>query len=186
MKLQVTKRAATQKSEAKKLRREGFIPAVLYVRNNAGETISVKSNEFGAFLRNVKPGHLPTSIFTLVDETGRERRVIVKDIQYNIVNYNVIHLDFEELLDEHKVNVKIPVEFTGQIECVGIKAGGVLRQVIRHVLVNCYPQHIPNCFVVDIRDLNLKQSKRVSDIKIPETVRPLMNLHEVIGVIVKR
>jgi large subunit ribosomal protein L25 len=186
MKLQVKKRAAEKKSEAKKLRREGFIPAVLYVKEKAGETFSVKTAEFDSFLRHVRPGHLPTSIFTLVDEEGRERRVLVKDIQYNVVNYQVTHLDFEELLEQHKINVKIPIECTGQIECVGIKLGGVLRQVIRHVRIRCLPKDIPSFFELDVRELGLRQSKRLSDILFPETVRPLMNMNEVVAVIVKR
>lgn len=186
MKLQVMKRSAEKKCEAKKLRREGFIPAILYVKEKAGEPISVKASEFGAFLRNVRPGHLPTSIFILVDETGKERRVLVKDIQYNIINYHVSHLDFEELLDDHKINVKIPIECTGQVECMGIKLGGVLRQVIRHVRVRCLPAHIPASFELDVRELGLRQSKRLADIQMPETVRPLANLEEVVAVIVKR
>jgi large subunit ribosomal protein L25 len=159
---------------------------VLYVREKEGETFAVKSSEFGAFLRQIKQGHLPTTIFTLVDSKGKERRAIVKDIQYNPVNYNVIHLDFEELLDDHKVNVKVPVECIGMVDCVGIKLGGVLRQVIRHVRVRCLPKDLPSFFELNVKELGLKQSKRVADIDIPNTVRPLIGAKEVVAVIVKR
>ena len=148
MKLQTVKRAAGSKSEIKKLRREGYIPAVLYVKEKNGETLAIQANEFSSFLRNVKPGHLPTSIFTLVDDKGKERRVLIKDIQYEITNYAVTHLDFEELAEGHKINVKVPIECTGQVDCVGIKLGGVLRQVIRHVRVRCLPKDLPSLFRV--------------------------------------
>lgn len=186
MKLQTLQRSGNKKSEVKKLRNEGFIPAVLYVREKAGETLAIKTAEFNAFLRGVKSGHLPTTTFTLVDDKGNERRALVKDIQYNIITYEVIHLDFEELLDEHKVNVKVPIECIGMADCPGIKLGGVLRQVIRHARVRCLPKDMPTYFELDVRDLNLKQSKRLGDITIPETVRPLADLNEVVAVIVKR
>lgn len=186
MKLEITPRKAKSKSEVNKLRREGFIPAVLYVKGKEGETLAVKSAEFAAFLRNVKAGHLPTTVFTLTDSKGKGRRAIIKDIQYNITNYSVIHLDFEELVDGEKVNVKVPIECIGMADCVGIKLGGVLRQVIRHVRVNCLPKDLPENFTLDIKELGIKQSKRLSDIEIPKNVRPLANLNEVVAVIVKR
>lgn len=186
MKLNTTPRTATKKSEAHRLRREGFIPAVLYAKDKEGQTFAVKSSEFSSFLRGVKPGHLPTSKFVLVDGKGHERKVIIKDIQYNITNYNVIHLDFEELVEGQKINVKIPVECSGQAESPGVKLGGVLRQVIRHVRVRCLPKDLPTFFDLDVRDLGIKQSKRVGDIKFPENIRPLADLNEVVAVIVKR
>jgi len=186
MKLQTVKRAADKKSEVKKLRREGYIPAVLYVKDNNAETMAVNASEFSSFLRDVKPGHLPTTIFTLVDDKGKERRVVIKDIQYEITTYAVTHLDFEELVADHKINVKIPIECIGQVDCVGIKLGGVLRQVIRHVRVRCLPKDLPPYFELDVRELGLRQSKRLKDLQIPKTVRPLVDLNEVVAVIVKR
>ncbi len=186
MKLQTIKRAANSKSEVKRLRREGFVPAVLYVKDKEGETLAVNANEFGAYLRQVKSGHLPTTVFTLVDENGRERRVVVKDIQYEITTYAITHLDFEELVDGHKINIKVPIECIGQVDCIGIKLGGVLRQVIRHVRIRCLPKDLPTYFELDVRELGLKQSKRLKDLQIPKTVRPLVDLNEVVAVIVKR
>lgn len=179
-------RTAQKKSEANKLRREGFIPAIIYHKDKAGETIYVQSDEFSAFLRGVQPGRLSTSVFTLVDGKGKERRVIIKDIQYNVVNYNVVHLDFEELLENVTINVKVPIECVGAAECPGVKLGGALRQVIRHLKVRCLPKDMPAFFTLDVKDLGLRQSKRLEDLDIPNTIRPLVNLREVAAVIVKR
>ena len=85
-----------------------------------------------------------------------------------------------------KINVNIPIECTGIAESVGIKQGGVLRQVIRHVRVRCLPKDIPDSFELDIRELTLKQSKRLSDLVIPSHIQPLKGLNEVVAVIVKR
>lgn len=186
MKLQTVSRQANKKSEVNKLRREGFIPAVMYNKGKEGETLAIKSVEFGTFLRQVKSGHLPTTIFTLVDDNKRERRVIIKDIQYNITTYAVTHLDLEELLDDQKINVKVPIECIGAAECPGVKLGGVLRPVIRHIRVRCLPKDIPSYFELNVSSLGLKQSKRLKDLEIPETIRPLADLNEVAAVIVKR
>ncbi|MFA6915272.1 MAG: 50S ribosomal protein L25/general stress protein Ctc [Parachlamydiales bacterium] len=185
MKLSVTKRAVNRKSDATKLRREGFIPAVIYSKGDVGENIAIKSDEFSAFIRQLQKGRLPNTIVEL-DIDGKTRRAIIKDIQYNIINYNVISLDFEELHDDRPVKVKVPVECTGVNECIGVKAGGVLRQVIRHVRVRCLPKDIPNLFNIDVTSMDLRQSRRLSDIAWPETIRPLVNLNEVAVLIAKR
>lgn len=185
MKLQVQPRSVEKKREAKRQLREGFIPAVIYTRGQNGETISLNAAEFNAALRKVLPGRLPTTVFTLVSK-GREHKAIIKDIQYNVTNYAVVHLDFEELHPDVKVDVKVPIEYTGVVDCVGIKLGGVLRQVIRHVKVRCLPKDIPSYFELDVRELALFQHKKLSELDIPQNVMPLTDLKEVAVVIAKR
>lgn len=186
MKLQVLKRPSLKKSETRMIRQKGSIPAVIYVRGKVNETVAVNGVEFGSLLRSVQPGRLSTTIFTLHDESGKERRAILKDIQYEVTTYDVRHLDFEELFDDVQVNVKVPIEFIGTADCVGIKLGGVLRQVLRNVRVRCLPKDIPTVFRMDIKNLALYETKRLSDIAIPETVRALSDLNEVAVVIAKR
>lgn len=186
MKLQFLKRSAEKKSEVNRLRREGVIPAVIYHRGKNTETIAVKGSEFSSLLRTVQPGRLSTQVFELVDESGKVRKAIIKDIQYNVVNYNVIHLDFEELHDDLPVNVKVPIECVGVVDCPGIKLGGSLRQVIRNVRVRCLPKDIPAAFIVDIKTMGIKDVRRLGDLEIPNTIRPLASLKEVAIAIVKR
>lgn len=186
MQLKLFKRSKERKNEVKRLRRDGFIPAVLYSKGEEGETISVKTDEFKALMRRVEKGRLPTTVFTLEDEAGKQRRAIIKDIQYNVVNYDVISLDFEELHDDRPVNVKVPIECVGVAECVGVKLGGVLRLVIRHARVRCLPKDIPSVFTIDVADMQNRESRRLSKIQWPETVRPLVDLNEVAVVIAKK
>lgn len=186
MKLQLSPRGAEKKRDSVRLRREGNIPAVIYVQGKEAESVSIPEAEFASALRQVQPGRLPTTVFTLVGAKGKERRAIVKEIQYHPTTYNVMHLDFEELHDNVRVNVKVPIECTGIVDCVGIKLGGMLRQVIRYLRVNCLPRDLPTAIEVDIRNMGQNDSKRLSDLKIPANVRPLADLHEVALVIVKR
>lgn len=186
MKLQMLKRAAAKKSEAKQIRRAGQIPAVIYHRSKEPQSVAVLNAEFDALVRNVQPGRLSTNIFTLVDDKGHERKAILKEIQYNVTNYNVIHLDFEELHDNVPVNVKVPIECSGIADCPGIKLGGALRQVIRRVRVRCLPKDIPQAFVVDVKSMNLGDVRRIGDLEIPQTIKSLAKPREVAVAIVKR
>lgn len=186
MKLKLLERQGASKRDARRLRREGQIPAVIYVQGKPSQTVAVPVSEFSALMRHVQPGRMPTTVFTLVDSHNKERKVVIKEIQYHPTTYNVIHLDFEELHANVPISIKVPVECTGIAECAGIKLGGSLRQVIRYLRVRCLPKHIPEAFVVDISGMGLDQSLRLSQLKIPQNVRPLLDLNEVAVVVSKR
>jgi len=186
MKLPIYKRSSNKKSELNTLRREGKIPAVLYVRGKESEPLFLEQSTFLSTLRQIKEGHLPTSKFTLVTEEGKEIPVLVKDIQYKPTTYEIIHLDFEELLPDVKVRAKVPIECVGAIDCVGIKLGGVLRQVVRNLPIECLPGDLPECFELDVKELGLNESKKLKDLNLPSTVRPLADLRQVAVVIAKK
>lgn len=185
MELTVKARESEKKSDVKKIRREGDIPSILYSSKTAPETLIINGTEFASALRQIKSGQLPTTIFTL--KGGKhQRRAIVKDIQYHLTTYNVTHLDFEELADDVPVCVKVPVNCVGVADCIGVKLGGFLRQVVRHVKVECLPRHIPDQFLLDVKDLGIRQSKRLKDIVLPKGIRFLARPEEVLVVIAKR
>jgi large subunit ribosomal protein L25 len=185
MKLTAHVRAKTKKSDTKQNRREGKIPAILYSAGQPNLLLTLSRDEVGAILRQMKPGHLGTTVFHLKLD-GKERRAIIKDIQYQLTTYEVSHIDFEELFDDTTVSVKVPIQCIGVADCVGVKLGGFLRQVIRHVKVECLPKHIPSEFLIDVQDLGIKQSKRLSDVAIPQGVKPLAKLDEVLVIVSKR
>ncbi len=185
MKFTVTARASQKKSDTKQLRREGNIPGIIYAPGKEPEMIVVNGTEYATAMRSIKSGQLPTTVFTLV-LGNKQRKAILKEVQYEITNYQVSHLDFEELNDDVLVQVKVPINITGGVDCAGVKLGGFLRQVIRFVKVECLPKHIPTEFMIDVRELGIAQSKRLSDIVLPKGVRPLAGLDEVVVVIAKR
>lgn len=185
MKLALSKRPGKSKSELTKLRFLGDIPGVLYKSGKPGEKVVVKGSEFQTILRGLVKGHLPTTVFEL-DLEGNSTKAIIKDIQYHPTTYQILHLDFQELYDGAVVDVKVPISCIGEADCVGIKLGGFLRQVKRHIAVRCLPKDIPSDFEIDIRDLNIGQSKRIRDLKSSEAVRLLMRREEIVVVIAKR
>jgi large subunit ribosomal protein L25 len=186
MELQYITRPANKKSDAKKLRREGYIPAIIYARNKESETIAIKSSEFTALMRKVQPGRLSTTIFTLSGGNQGQRRAIIKDIDYKVTTYDVLHLDFEDLVEGRPINVKVPIECVGVADCVGVKLGNVIRQVIRRLKVRCLPKDIPSVFEIDVRAMGPRETRRLKDLSIPQTLRPLADLNEVAIAMVKR
>jgi len=185
MKLTMIKRPSDKKSAVKEMRRVGNIPAVLYSKGKPNESIGIEGTAFQTALREMKPGRLPTTVFTLT-EGKRELKAVVKDIQYHPTTYQVIHMDFEELVPGETVCVKIPIQCTGVVDCVGVKLGGFLRQVIRFVKVECPSHQIPKEFEMDVKELGIRQSKRLRDLAIPQETRILAPLDEVVAVIAKR
>lgn len=185
MNLTAKKRGDERKSYLKQMRREGNIPGVFYSPGQPAQSIEVNGKDFETALREIKKGMLSTSVFNLTID-GKKCRVIVKDIQYAITTYAVTHIDFVELHDNVPVQVKVPVNCIGVTDCVGIKLGGFLRQVIRTVKVECLPKHIPSFFEVDVRELGVRQAKRLSDLAMPKGVKPLAATDEVVVVIAKR
>jgi large subunit ribosomal protein L25 len=185
MKLNAQKRTNEKKSDVAVLRRSGKIPAVLYKKNNANELVTVNEDEFQAIIRGIKQGQLATNVFDL-NIDGKEVKAVVKDIQYHPTTYRVIHLDFQELAKGSTVKVNVPVNCIGIADCIGIKLGGFLRQVLRFVKVECSGDAIPKEFVVDVKDLGIRQTKRLSDLTLPKGVKPLAAMNEVLVVIAKR
>ena len=148
--------------------------------------MTVAKSEFDAFMRQLKQGRLSTTKLTLISEDGKERQAIIKDIQYEVTTYDVIHLDFEELVPNTKVRVNIPIECIGMADCAGIKLGGVLRQVIRSLRVECLPDKMPEFFNLNVANLSMRESIRLRDIVLPEGLRAIADVNEVVAVIVKR
>jgi len=185
MKLSVFPRALGKKSEINKIRREGGVPAVLYGRDQSMKSLFVKGDELQAILRKIKSGLLATTFFELHDGENVVK-VLVKEIQYHPVTYAIVHLDFLLVDDKALVAVNVPIQVTGVAECAGVKLGGFMRQVIRSLKVECLPKDLPQEFTLDVTQLGLAQSMRLSEIALPAGIKPLAKMNEVAVVIAKK
>jgi ribosomal protein L25, Ctc-form len=185
MKLTMKQRESGAKCAVKQMRRGGDIPAVLYSSSASAQMIAVDAVEFSALLRQIKSGRLPTTVFAL-HAGNKQHRALIKEVQYHPTTYRPIHIDFEELHDNVPVSVKVPISCTGIVNCVGIKLGGFLRQVVRHVKVECLPKHIPGEFVLDVKDLGVNQSLSLAEVAMPTGVKPLIAADQVLVLIAKK
>lgn len=185
MKLSYFSRTAGKKGEVNKLRRESSIPAVLYGLNEPVQPIFVKKDEVETFLRQMKPGMLSTAVFELHDG-HKSHKAMIKEVQYHRSTYAILHIDFVRVDDKATVTVNVPIQVVGTGDCVGVKLGGFVRQAIRSLKVSGLLKDIPQEFVVDVRDMQIAQTKRLSDLSIPAGVKPMAKMNEVAIVIAKK
>ncbi len=185
MKIKVFKRTGKSKGIVNRIRFEGDIPGVFYGPRKKSEKIFIKGADFAKIQRKLGAGNLATVLFDLEVEQ-ETHKALLKGIQYHRTTYEVIHIDFEIVEQDLPVNVNIPIRCIHEADCAGVKLGGILRQVIRTLKVSCLPKDIPQKFTIDVKDLQMMQSKRLSDIAIPEKVKPVANMQEVAVVVAKR
>lgn len=146
------------KRDAKELRYQGLVPAVLY--GGATQTHFAVS---AADLRTVI--YTPVVHFIDIEVAGKKTQAIIKDAQYHPLTEQLIHIDFLELDQNKPVTIEIPVQLTGTSP--GVKVGGKLVQKLRKLRVKALPKdHLDN-IEVSIESLEVGKSVRVSDIKVP-------------------
>ena len=149
------------KKGSKAMRREGYVPSVLY----GGEEVI----HFGVTPRSVKElVYTPDFKVAQVSVDGKTYSAILKDIQFHPLSDELLHLDFLELVPEKQVKVAVPVKFVGAAP--GLKVGGKLMQALRRIKIKTTPEHLVDTLELDISKLELGQSIRVRDIKTPEGI----------------
>jgi large subunit ribosomal protein L25 len=162
-------RESRGKNEARRLRVKGQIPAVIYGAFKDPRAVSVNPKDILRIIHG-RTGH--NSIFD-VEVAGAEKTpVIVADEQYHPVRGNLLHIDLKRIDLARKLRVAIPVHVTG--EAKGVKQqGGVLDVVTKAIEIECIPDDIPDRFDVDVSELMIGNSIRVSDLQVKEGVRVL-------------
>jgi large subunit ribosomal protein L25 len=183
--LSVFPRDNAKKSDAKKLRRQGQVPGVLYGLDKTNKNVFLQLDQLQAILRQIRPGLLATTVFQLQEE-GHSFKAVIKEIQYHTTSYAVIHVDFAVVSDKTPVSVNVPIQVTGLAECPGIKLGGFMRQTIRSLKVRCLPKDIPQELVLDVKNLDIGNALRLSDLVLPKNVAALGRMSEVAVVIAKK
>ena len=171
--LDVNKREKTGKEIAKKLRREGYIPAVLYGHKGT-QSVSVKESDFLNFFEEVGEH----SIISLNIDGGEKAEVIVKDFQLHPIKKNIMHVDFFEIEKGKLLKTEIPIRVEGTAK--GVKKGGILEVFIRDIEIECLPKDIPDFILVNIEDFDVGDSLHIKDIKVEENITILDNSEQVI------
>lgn len=175
--LTVQKREESGKNVNRRVRREGGIPAVIYGAGKESVPIRIDRTAIYDFFRK---GGSETAVFLLqLGDSKQTRHAMIRDLQIDPIQREIIHIDFLRVLMDEKVKVSVPVEIRG--EASGVKNdGGVLDFVSREVEVECLPGNIPSEFVIDVTELNIGQHIEVSDLETPENVEILDEPNKVI------
>lgn len=164
--LKALPRQETGKGPARRMRREGRIPAVMYGRDEETRSLSIDALEFDNLMRHVS---LENTLIDLSIKGKRGKiRALVGEVQMNPVKAEVLHVDFHQIQAGEEVNVQVPIHLEGT--AAGVKEGGVLQHVLHEVEVRCSADAIPEGFTVDVSALAIGDSIHVADMAFPEGV----------------
>jgi len=167
-KLSAVARDRVGKGAARAIRRQGYVPAVVYGTGQPPKAIAIQFKEAQKLIYD---GGFMTTMFE-IDIQGDKERVIPRDYQLDPVKDMPIHIDFFRVAKGQTVTVEVPVHFLNQETCVGIKRGGTLN-VVRHTVELFVPADaIPDSIEVDIKDLEMGDTLHISAVKLPEGCSP--------------
>ena len=166
--IEATIRNTKTKGEVNTLRNNGMVPAIIYGGANQNEKISISKKIIKSLLE--KENFL-SNILSL-NLGGENQSVLPKEISYDVVSDEPIHVDFLRIVKGAKVILEIPVKFINNDKSPGLKRGGVLNIVRRKVELKCPTENIPTELVVDLDGVDIGESFKISSIKLPENVTP--------------
>ena len=179
--LKATKRETGTAGHINKLRSDGSIPAVLYGGKKNNLNISLKKLQLQNF---IKTETFMSKVFDL-DIDGTPEKVLPRDVAYDPVSDEPIHIDFIRIEKGSKIILQIPVKFINSEKSPGLKKGGVLNIVRRKVELKCPTENIPNEIIVDLDNTEINTSLKISSVKLPGGVVPTITDRDfVIGTVV--
>lgn len=181
LKLKVLVREAKKKGAVRKLRADGYIPAVLY-GNNTNMPISVRTNEFEHL---VNSGGSHSIVYLGIEGDRKKNTVVIKSIQRNPKNGKVEHVDFLSINIDQEIDTVLPVNIIGQENSPGIRAGGIVQHGAREIHIRGIAKNLPDHIDVNISDMEIGNVFRVGDIAAPEGVEMTGNVEEMIVSIVQ-
>lgn len=164
--LEAQPRTPGTKNDARRVRREGRIPAVVYGAGKSSLPVAVDPRQVSRILHS-ETGH--NSVFDLALD-GEKTKAMIVDWQYEPIKGSLLHIDLKRIAMDQKLRVNVPIELVGDPE--GVKTqGGLLEQIVREVEVECLPADIPNVIELNVAALVFGVVLRVSDLPKSDKVK---------------
>ena len=170
MATKTTLKAATRlrsgSGKLKQMRREGWLPSVVYGRGVVNENLKVDAKTFAELLAHSSSDNI---LINLDIEGEGSRSVFLKTIQHDPLTGHALHVDFLAVDDKTEITANIPVHLIG--EAKGVKAGGVLEQYAHTLEIICFPNDLPDSIEKDVTFLEEGQSLHIGEIELPKGVK---------------
>ncbi len=175
--LEVHERQATGKNANRRLRAAGEVPAVVYGTGLSSVPIQVSERRVFDILRS---GSGANTIFLLqLHGTDEKRHAMIRELQTDALTGQMIHIDFQRIDLDKKVQVEVPIELEG--EAAGVRTeGGLADFVTREVEIECLPNRIPQSLVLDVTPLHIGDHVEAGQLELPEGVELLTEPERVI------
>ena len=166
LEIQVDAREAGSKHKARRLRRGGKIPGILYGPKTQPLALEIDRKDFSSRVADLEGSHLVRLKST--SSALADRVALVKEVQYHPISGDVVHTDLYEVDLTARIQVRVPLHFVGKAE--GVVRGGILQPVVREVEVECLPLDIPEFFNVEVSGLDIGDSIHIEDLPMPAGV----------------
>jgi large subunit ribosomal protein L25 len=166
LEIQVETREVGSKRQARRLRRDGKIPGVLYGPKTSPVPLELNKKEFSNRVAGLEGSHLvrlKSGSTALADKVA-----LVKEMQYHPITGEVIHTDLYEVDLTARIQVRVPLHFVGK--AAGVVRGGILQPIVREIEVECLPMDIPEFFNVEVSVLDIGDSIHIEELPMPEGV----------------
>jgi len=179
-KLVVAQRETLGSAEARRLRRRGLVPGVLY---GSGEPVAICVAERELRRALTGAGGLHSILDVEIDGKGRTHASILKEYQVDPVRGGVIHVDLQEVRLDRPIQASVAVQLVGGEDAPGVREGGVLSQPLREVTVEALPLEVPEHLEVDASGLEVGGTLRVADLPVPDGVALLDDPEAVVATV---
>ncbi len=166
--LNAKKRETKTPGDINKLRLDKFVPGILYGGSEENKKISLSKNS----IKNLIDLENFFSVILNLEIDGKKEKVIPRDISFDPLSDEPIHIDFLRIIEGAKLALEIPVKFINSEKSPGLKKGGVLNIVRRKIELKCPAENIPSELVVDLDNTEIGTSIKISSINLPENVVP--------------
>ena len=166
--IEVSIRNTKTRGEVNTLRAKDFVPGIIYGGKDKNQKVSISKKLVKSLLD--KENFLSNIITLNID--GNTQNVLPREIKFDIITDDPIHVDFLRIVKGSKINLEIPVKFINNEKSPGLKRGGVLNIVRRKVELKCPTENIPNELIVDLEGSDIGESLKISSIKLPQNVVP--------------
>jgi len=164
--LKAAPRARTGSGRLNQMRREGWIPSVIYGRGTESKNLKVDTKIFNELLAHSSSENI---LINLDIEGEGTRLAFLQSIQHDPLSGAAVHADFLAIDEKTAITAHIPVHLNG--EAVGVKAGGLLEQYIHALEITCLPNDLPDTIEIDVTALGEGASLHIGDIELPKGVR---------------
>jgi len=166
--------------EAKKLKKQGKVPAVVYGKETKTMPIEIKVKDIEKTVKTLSEGAI---LITLkLTDKKEEKTVVIQEVQRDPKTDEILHADFHQISDKEKSTFHVPVFSTGSAE--GVKMGGTLEHSLRELTVKCFPKDLPAKFEVDVSALNIGDDITIESLTVPEGVEILEGRDRVLFAVV--
>jgi large subunit ribosomal protein L25 len=172
----VHKRDVTGSRAARRLRKSGLIPGVLYGHGKDAVLIAVEPHALREALSTSAGTHAVLDV--TFEGQKRGHKAIVKQLDLDRVKSNVVHVDLQEIRLDETIETSVAIHFVG--ESKGVKAGGMLEESVREVTVKGVVTAIPEHLVMDITELDMNETLKVADLQVPEGIEVLADADDVL------